>query len=88
MGSEMCIRDSVKVAGLQPFPAARTVAMAESSISTPIQSACNIDLEYNGRKYDNLCVSVLPNLCSSVILGLDFQGKHKSVIFEWKILRK
>jgi transposase InsO family protein/uncharacterized protein YqgQ len=75
--------DVVKATGLQPFPASRTVAMAESSISTPIESACVIDLEYNGRKYDNLRVSVLPNLCSSLILGLDFQGKHKSVTFEF-----
>ena len=29
------------------------------------------------------CISVLPNLCSNLILVLNFQWKHKSVIFDF-----
>ena len=50
--------DVVQAAALKPFPAPRTVAMAESSISTPVKSACIIDLDYRGRKYKNVQVSV------------------------------
>ncbi|MEL7308362.1 MAG: hypothetical protein AAGK05_11180, partial [Pseudomonadota bacterium] len=32
--------DVVKADALKPFPASRTVAMAKSSISTPVKSAC------------------------------------------------
>ena len=35
-----------------------------------------------GRLYRNLHFSVLPELCADLILGLDFQSQHKSVIFE------
>lgn len=75
--------DIVKKANLRRFPIERTVAMAKSSFSTTITSYCVIDLEYRGRKYEQLKVSVLPNLCTNLILGLDFQAKHESVTFEY-----
>ena len=43
---------------------------------------CLVDLEVEGRLYRNLHLSVLPELCADLTLGLDFQSQHKSVIFE------
>ena len=42
-----------------------------------------IDLSYQGRKYEALRVSVLPGLCVSLKLGLDFQSQHESVVFHY-----
>ena len=45
--------------------------------------ACVINLSYQGRKYEALRVSVLPGPCASLILSLDFQSHHESVVFHY-----
>ena len=49
---------------------------------TKVSGFCLVDLELEGKLYRNLHLSVLPELCADLILGLDFQSQHKSVIFE------
>ena len=40
-----------------------------------------IDLELGGKQYSKICLSILPCLCADLLLGLDFQRQHRSVIF-------
>ena len=35
-----------------------------------------------GRKYHNLHLSVFPVLCADLLLGLDIQSQHESVMFK------
>ena len=63
-------------------PSSGTVSMATSVSSTvSITGTCAVNLSYQGRKYAGYKLSVLPGLCSDLILGLDFQSQHSSVTF-------
>ena len=76
--------DLVKKTGLTVYPSSGTVSMATStSSSAKVSGACGIDLSYQGRKYEALRVSVLPGLCANLILGLDFQSQHESVVLHY-----
>ena len=55
--------------------------MAQSTLSAKILGHCIADLELGGKTYSNLRLSILPGLCSDLILGLDFQKQHQSVSF-------
>ena len=42
-----------------------------------------VDMTINGKKYEATRLNVLDNLCSDIILGLDFQCQHHRLIFEF-----
>ena len=42
-----------------------------------------VNLVYQGRTYGNFRLSVLPGLCADLILGIDFQSRHESVVFTY-----
>ena len=65
-------------------PSSGTVSMATSASRTvSITGTCVADLSYQGRKYADYKLSVLPGLCADLILGLDFQSQHSSVTFHY-----
>lgn len=66
---------------LQRYPDPRDISMAQSTLSAKILGHCIADLELGGKTYSNLRLSILPGLCSDLILGLDFQKQHQSVSF-------
>ena len=71
-------------ASLFAYPSTSTISMATSSLETNVNGFCLVDLKL-GTLYCNLHLlhlSVLPELCADLILRLDFQSQHKSVIFE------
>ena len=57
--------------------------MASSAMKMKSNGFCLVDLELKGNKYESTRLNVFENLCSDVILGLDFQGHHQRVIFEF-----
>ena len=73
----------VKRAGLAVQHASGTVSMASMTLSANVTGTCITNLEYQGRKYTNLRLSVLPGLCADLILGLDFQSQHESITFQY-----
>ena len=40
-----------------------------------------VHLELGGKQYSKIRLSILPGLCADLLLGLDFQKQHQSVIF-------
>ena len=74
---------TVKSLGLSIIPENTTVSMASSSVSIPVLGYCQINLELQGRQYKNIKVFVLKDLCTDVILGTDFQSRHKKFIIEY-----
>ncbi len=56
--------------------------MAASSLACKVVGCCCTDVVLDGRTYNNVRLLILPNLCSDVILGLDFQSQHTCVVFE------
>ena len=55
--------------------------MVQSSLSARSFGFCTVDLELGGKQYSNIRLSILPGLCADLLLGLDFQQQHQSVIF-------
>ena len=43
---------------------------------------CFVNLVLDRRTYSNLRLSILPDLCADLILGLDFQSQHETVVFK------
>ena len=68
---------------LKVYPSRREIQMASSAMKMKSNGFCLVDLELKGNKYESTRLNVFENLCSDVILGLDFQGRHQRVIFEF-----
>ena len=66
-----------------PTVDAPQVSMANSSLTTKVEGECYVDILLQNRKYTNVKLYVLANLCSDVILGQDFMKQHKSVVFNF-----
>ena len=82
--SESYIHPSlVQVAAIPVNPSNTTVAMANTTLNTKIEGFCTITLNYQGCTYKDFRLSVMPGLCSDLILGLDFQSQHDSVTFKY-----
>ncbi|XP_048589516.1 uncharacterized protein LOC125573188 [Nematostella vectensis] len=61
----------------------QSVSMALSFITTQVTGHCLVDLTVKEHTYPSVRLGVLKNLCSDVILGLDFQRSHNSVITQF-----
>ena len=68
---------------LKVYPSRREIQMESSTMKMKSNGFCLVDLELKGNKYESTRLNVFENLCSDVILGLDFQGRHQRVIFEF-----
>ena len=52
------------------------VKMVSTTLYSQIMGMCNVDIELNGIKYKNIKFKIMHDLCTNVILGLDFQSQH------------
>ena len=59
------------------------VGMASKSLKATASHCCDVQLNLKGRDYKNVRLFVLPNLCTNVILGLDFLSRHKSITLNY-----
>ena len=66
-----------------PSVDAPPVSMANSSLTTKVEGEVYVDIMLQNRKYQNVRLFVLGNLCADVILGQDFMQQHQSVVFNF-----
>ena len=64
-------------------PSSRKVTMAQTSMESQIIGKCNVTIELKGKRYNDVRLNILHNLCSDVILGYDFQKQHKNLTFHY-----
>ena len=57
---------------LKVYPSRREIQMASSAMKMKSNEFCLVDLELKGNKYESTRLNIFENLCSDVILGLDF----------------
>ena len=69
----------VKDMNLSVFPGVSKVTMATTTLTTDILGHCVLDIIVQGQEYKNIRFSVLPSLCSEVILGHEFLKQHETV---------
>ena len=58
-------------------PTTRNIYMALTTLKADVIGCCTTDSTPNDRTYSHVKLSVLKDLCSDIILGHDFQKRHK-----------
>ena len=64
---------------LKILPSSLEVLMASTTHSMKIEGTCYVNLRIQNREYKNICLSVINNLCSDVIIGHDILENFKTV---------
>ena len=75
--------DLVRKLGLSTKRAELSVSMASTSLEQTSSRKCDVLIELNGQPYPKMQLYIMPDLCTDVLLGLDFQTKHERVILEY-----
>jgi hypothetical protein len=60
----------------------QSISMASTSKQVTTNGHCVVDVIISGKLYPSLQLTLLPGLCTDVILGQDFMRLHKSVVFK------
>ena len=68
---------------LDVCPTSHQVQMASTSIKIKSTGFCLVDIHIHKSKYDAIRLNLFDDLCSNVILGLDFQRQHQRLIFQF-----
>ena len=66
---------------IKPLASPESVSLACSSSTSKIDGYCCLNLEVEGRKYSDICLKVLDNLVTDMILGIKFMKQHQTVSF-------
>ena len=72
-----------KTFGIKSSSVTFEVDMAQASRKITIDKCCTVGVTLLNRVYSNITLYVMKNLCVDIILGMDFLGLHKRVIFEF-----
>ena len=75
--------DTSKKMGVKPIPSNHNVQIASAAMKMISSGFCDVDVTINDKKYEATRLNVLDNLCSNIILGLDFQIQHHRLTFEF-----
>ena len=65
------------------YPTTGSVAMASTSYHTQISNYCLAKLNFLGHQYNNVKLTVLPDLCATVIVGHDLLKQHSELSFSF-----
>ena len=63
-------------------PTTRNIYMALTTLKTDVIGCCTTDIILNYRRYSNVKLSVLKELCSDIIQGHDIQKRYKRLTIE------
>ena len=81
MNSNVCAKLKLDV-----YPiAARQVQMASTAMKIKSTGFCLADIKIGDIAYPSTRLNILVNLCSDIILGLDFRSQHQSLIIEFNV---
>ena len=78
INSNVCTKLNMEV-----YPTSQQVQMAATTMKVKSDGFCLVDLVHNGMKYPSTRLNVFQDLCSDIILGLDFQSQHQRLIFNF-----
>ena len=72
----------VPALGMKVLPRSSKVSMTSSSLSTQVRGYCVSTVTVEDRKYREVELSILPDLCTDVILGMPFLRRHEGITLE------
>ena len=70
-----------KKLNLNVYPTSHQVQMASTSMKIKSTGFCLVDIHIHKSKYKAIRLNLFDDLCSDVILGIDFQYQHQRLIF-------
>ena len=83
--SESYINQNIPtVHGWKIHPSRTLINMASTNLTKQTSGHCTVKLSYKEKTYKGVKLSLLPNLCSEVILGHDFLKVHSDLIMSFK----
>ena len=83
--SESCINSFIcKKLNLDVYSTSHQVQMASQTMKIKSTGFCLVDIHIHKSKYDAIRLNLFDDLCSDVILGLNFQCQHQRLIFEFE----
>ena len=68
---------------LKVRPTFKTISMVASAFSTEVKGHTCVNITYQGQDYTGVRLGVLDHLCCDILLGIDFQAQHSSVVFKF-----
>ena len=74
---------AAKSRGLKIIPEHGEVAMADTDNHTVTSGYVKVTLTVNGKKYPNSKLTLLPNACVDVILGIEFLNQHQNITIKY-----
>ena len=75
--------DFAKALRLHRYSASGYVCMATSSLKSRILRYCLVEMKLQDRIYEDVCFTILEDLCTDVILGTDFQEQYESIVIKY-----
>ena len=71
--------DKVKSLKLPIHSSKKTISMASVNLSSTTKGHCLVSLQHQDQMYEDFRLSVLPGLCTDIILGHDFLDQHQGL---------
>ena len=71
--------NKVKTLKLPIHSSKKTISMASVDLSSTTKGHCLVSLQHQDQTYNNFRLSVLPGLCTDLILGHDFLDQHQGL---------
>ncbi|KAA3675181.1 uncharacterized protein DEA37_0011386 [Paragonimus westermani] len=65
------------------YPSNVAISMASTTYTSVTQGHCLVTVDYRGNRYSSVKLSLLPNLCSDVLLGHDFLKQHQHILISF-----
>ncbi|KAA3671022.1 uncharacterized protein DEA37_0003302, partial [Paragonimus westermani] len=62
------------------YPSSAAISLASTTYTSENQGHCLVNVDYRGNRYSSVNLSLLPNLCSDVLLGHDFLEQHQHIL--------
>ena len=83
--SESYVSDHIiKRYGWNVEKSSSVITMASTLLNSRTKGHCYVPIQYKNNYYDRVKLSVLPRLCSDILLGHDFLSLHKMVEIPFK----
>ena len=79
LADEGLLRLWVKAKALPKINSKTKITMATNDHCSLTQGHVNVELKYEEKQYNSVKLSILPNLCSDIILGHDFLKQHEKI---------
>ena len=73
----------VDTLSLRVRPSSYSVSMASTSHEVKTLGSCDVNFVIQGQLYENFTLSIMPELCTDVVLGQDFQKCHEAVTVKY-----